>query len=145
MDALLLELRSAGPSDHHHPMSSSSTRGGGGVEDYHGSIHDGLEDHGFHEHRSNFGGGGNYAPMKKGSYVEPGMEHLTTNIFVGNLDPMTTEEELTDAFRQFGENWIVLLLHHVGVGDGGGGETGREIPFDLASAHVSGDRMLTRA
>jgi RNA recognition motif-containing protein len=28
---------------------------------------------------------------------------LTTNIFVGNLDPCTTEEELTEAFRQFGK------------------------------------------
>ena len=42
-------------------------------------------------------------PDKKGSYCEPGTEHLTTNIFVGNLDPCTTEEELTEAFRQFGE------------------------------------------
>jgi hypothetical protein len=67
-------------------------------------MHDG--ENSFHEQRGGGGGGGgggNYAPQKKGSYVEPGMEHLTTNIFVGNLDPNTTEEELTDAFRQFGE------------------------------------------
>ena len=42
-------------------------------------------------------------PNKLGSYVEPGQEHLTTNIFVGNLDPCTTEEELTDVFREYGE------------------------------------------
>ena len=41
-----------------------------------------------------------------GSYVEPGQEHLTTNIFVGNLDPCTTEEELTDVFREFGEIYL---------------------------------------
>jgi len=34
------------------------------------------------------------------------MEHLTSNLFVGNLDPMTTEEELTDCFRQYGERYI---------------------------------------
>lgn len=35
--------------------------------------------------------------------ISTGQEHLTTNIFVGNLDPCTTEEELTDVFREFGE------------------------------------------
>mmetsp|Transcript_22673 Transcript_22673/g.34869 ORF Transcript_22673/g.34869 Transcript_22673/m.34869 type:complete len:168 (+) Transcript_22673:73-576(+) len=37
-----------------------------------------------------------------GSFVEPEEEHLTTNVFVGNLDPGVTEEALTDLFRQFG-------------------------------------------
>ncbi|ACI64891.1 predicted protein, partial [Thalassiosira pseudonana CCMP1335] len=45
-----------------------------------------------------------------GSYVEPGQEHLTTNIFVGNLDPMSTEEELTDVFRQFGDLYSVKIM-----------------------------------
>ena len=52
------------------------------------------------------GSSNRFAPDKKGSYVEPGMEHLTSNLFVGNLDPMTTEEELTDCFRQYGERYI---------------------------------------
>ena len=54
-------------------------------------------------------------PDKKGSYCEPGTEHLTTNIFVGNLDPCTTEEELTEAFRQFGKNvsYLLRVIHDV--------------------------------
>jgi hypothetical protein len=44
-----------------------------------------------------------FVPNKKGSFVEAGDEHSTTNIFVGNLDPSVTEEMLTDLFRQFGE------------------------------------------
>lgn len=91
MDALLQELQTTKPSD------PSTARG----EDY-GSIQDG-----------DYYGRGDFAPHKKGSYVEPGMEHLTTNLFVGNLDPMTTEEELTDAFRQFGKDifeWLSSSL-----------------------------------
>lgn len=85
MDALLQELQSAKPSE----STSGSAPGG----DDHSSVLDGANY--YHGHHA--------APMKLGSYVEPGQEHLTTNIFVGNLDPMSTEEELTDAFRQFGE------------------------------------------
>jgi hypothetical protein len=44
-----------------------------------------------------------FVPEKQGSYVELGEEHLTTNIFVGNLAPGITEEQLTDLFLQFGE------------------------------------------
>ena len=86
MDALLEELQSTKPTD---PATSQ-------VEDY-GSIY---------AHESSYHGDGfdRPPPQKMGSYVEPGQEHLTTNIFVGNLDPTTTEEELTDAFRQFGED-----------------------------------------
>ncbi|KAL7533798.1 hypothetical protein ACHAWF_004626 [Thalassiosira exigua] len=91
MDALLQELQTAKPTD--APRGGSG--GAGGYED-HGPIHE--------EDYYGRGGGGGFAPRKMGSYVEPGMEHLTTNLFVGNLDPMTTEEELTDAFRQFGED-----------------------------------------
>lgn len=43
-----------------------------------------------------------YVPHKKGSFVEPGQEHFTTNIFVGNLARHLTEEEVTNVFRQFG-------------------------------------------
>ena len=43
------------------------------------------------------------APLEKmGSFVTPDEEPFTTNIFVGNLAPVTTEEELTEIFRQFG-------------------------------------------
>jgi hypothetical protein len=86
MDALLEELQSTKPTD---PATSQA-------EDY-GSIY---------AHETSYYGDGydRPPPQKMGSYVEPGQEHLTTNIFVGNLDPTTTEEELTDAFRQFGED-----------------------------------------
>jgi U2-associated protein SR140 len=43
-----------------------------------------------------------------GSFVQPGEEHLTTNIFAGNLAPSITEEQMTDLFRQFGED----IRHH---------------------------------
>ena len=48
-------------------------------------------------------------PVKKGSFVEPGEEHITTNIFVGNLAPTLTEEEVTNLFRQFGRILIAPL------------------------------------
>ena len=95
MDSLLEELQTAKPSD-----PSSSSRGNGG-DDYYGTTI---------ENESHYGRVDRYAPMKKGSYVEPGMEHLTTNLFVGNLDPLTTEEELTDAFRQFGELYSLYIF-----------------------------------
>ena len=86
MDALLQELQSTKPSD---PATSKG-------EDY-GSIY---------AHEASYHGDGydRPPPQKMGSYVEPGQEHLTSNMFVGNLSPETTEEELTDAFRQFGED-----------------------------------------
>ena len=46
----------------------------------------------------------------KGSFVESGEEHVTTNIFVGNLPSTMTEERLTDLFQQFGETLLVLKL-----------------------------------
>jgi hypothetical protein len=99
MDALLQELQTTQPSDAAAAAATSRHRD----DDYYGSIYDGDS---FYEHG---GGNNNFAPQKKGSYVEPGMEHLTTNLFVGNLDPMTTEEELTDVFRQFGEVYNVTM------------------------------------
>lgn len=50
-----------------------------------------------------------FVPEKKGSFVQPGEEHLTTNIFVGNLAPSITEEQMTDLFRQFGEDFVVAV------------------------------------
>lgn len=46
----------------------------------------------------------------KGSFVESGEEHVTTNIFVGNLPSTMTEERLTDLFQQFGEPLLMLKL-----------------------------------
>lgn len=49
-------------------------------------------------------------PIKKGSFVDPGEEHITTNIFVGNLAPTLTEEEVTNLFRQFGRKSCLASL-----------------------------------
>jgi len=61
------------------------------------------------------GSGSGFVPQKKGSFVEEGEEHLTTNIFVGNLAPSVTEEQLTDLFRQIGEidfdTLLLVVLH----------------------------------
>ena len=51
-----------------------------------------------------------FVPEKKGSFVEPGQEYLTTNLFVGNLAPSLTEEDLSTLFSQFGEKHILLCL-----------------------------------
>jgi RNA recognition motif-containing protein len=45
----------------------------------------------------------------RGSFVDPGDELLTTNIFVGNLATSITEEQMTDLFRQFGEHFLISL------------------------------------
>jgi len=92
MDALLQELQSTKPSD---PATATNS----GNHDF-SSVLD----------SSNYYHADHAPPVKMGSYVEPGQEHLTTNIFVGNLDPMTTEEELTDAFRQFGDLYSVKIM-----------------------------------
>ena len=42
-------------------------------------------------------------PDKMGSFVTEEDEPFTTNLFVGNLSPLTTEEQLTELFRQFGK------------------------------------------
>lgn len=49
-------------------------------------------------------------PEKMGSYCFPGEESSTTNIFVGNLSPLTTEEQLSDIFRQFGDLYSVKIM-----------------------------------
>jgi hypothetical protein len=46
----------------------------------------------------------------QGSFCDPGEEHMTTNIFVGNLPPTMTEKRLTDLFQQFGETLLVLRI-----------------------------------
>jgi U2-associated protein SR140 len=51
-----------------------------------------------------------FVPEKMGSFVQPGEEHLTTNIFVGNLAPSITEEQMTDLFRQFGDLYSLKIM-----------------------------------
>lgn len=46
----------------------------------------------------------------KGSYVQPGEEHVTTNLFVGNLATNISEQDLGNIFGQFGEAQIVFQL-----------------------------------
>jgi hypothetical protein len=50
-----------------------------------------------------------FVPEKKGSFVDPGEEHLTTNIFVGGLAPSITEEDLSGLFSQFGEKRVLII------------------------------------
>jgi U2-associated protein SR140 len=95
LDALLQELQETKQQD---PASYYGPGGGGCRGTSSGSDSGG----GAHTHSR---------PLEKmGSYVEPGEEHLTTNVFVGNLHPSVTEEELTDLFRQFGET--LLNIHN---------------------------------
>lgn len=47
-----------------------------------------------------------FVPVKKGSFVQAGEEGTTTNIFIGNLSPTLSEEEVTDLFRQFGRKFL---------------------------------------
>ena len=51
-----------------------------------------------------------FVPEKKGSFVAPGEEHLTTNLFVGNLAPSIAEEDLSNLFSQFGEKYKSCLV-----------------------------------
>lgn len=51
-----------------------------------------------------FGGRGNSSGRKKGSFVDEGDEFITTNLFISNLAPSITEEQMAELFRQFGEN-----------------------------------------
>jgi U2-associated protein SR140 len=63
-------------------------------------------------------GGSQNTARKKGSFVDDGDEHITTNIFVGNLAPSITEEQMTELFRQFGENdtmiSVMMTVYHSG-------------------------------
>ncbi|KAG7367400.1 RRM domain containing RNA-binding protein [Nitzschia inconspicua] len=47
---------------------------------------------------------------KKGSFVEPGEEKLTSNLFVGNLAPSITEEDLSNLFSQFGDLYSLKIM-----------------------------------
>ena len=76
MDALLLELEAEKERVAHRP---DARRAGGRTEQQ--------------QHSRN-----------RGSHVDEGDELITTNIFVGNLAPSITEEQMTDLFRQFGEH-----------------------------------------
>lgn len=49
-------------------------------------------------------------PDKLGSYPLPGEEDTTTNIFVGNLSPLTTEEQLSKLFASFGPLYSVKIM-----------------------------------
>ena len=55
-------------------------------------------------------GGSQNTARKKGSFVDDGDEHITTNIFVGNLAPSITEEQMTELFREFGENNTLISV-----------------------------------
>jgi len=56
------------------------------------------------------------APLEKmGSYCLPGEELITANLFVGNLAPCTTEEELAELFRQFGKRIVYYCMIHSSI------------------------------
>lgn len=46
----------------------------------------------------------------KGSFVQPGEEHLTTNIFLSNLCPSLTEKQVMDMFSQFGPLYSLKIM-----------------------------------
>jgi hypothetical protein len=94
MDALLLELQSAETlkinSSHTSSIGRSSHVDSSNPTHHHQSFPPpGME--------------------KRGSFVDPTEEHETTNIFVGNLAPSITEEEMTELFRQFGKEASQLV------------------------------------
>jgi len=51
-----------------------------------------------------------FVPEKKGSFVVAGEEHLTSNLFVGNLAPSIAEEDLSNLFSQFGEKYSLYSV-----------------------------------
>jgi hypothetical protein len=51
-----------------------------------------------------------FAPEKKGSYVEPGEEQYTTNLFVGNIAPHLTEPQIVGLFERFGPLHSVKIM-----------------------------------
>ena len=51
----------------------------------------------------------------RGSFIQPGEEHLTTNVFVGNIPPSVTEEEVGQMFEQFGTIFAVEIFGWRGV------------------------------
>jgi len=103
MDALIQDLKGISSSSAKKDRGDDYYGGGGGGN--HGG--GGGIGHGSHHpdqyHSRNL-------PDKMGSYVMPGEEHSTTNVFVGNLSPLTTEEQLTDIFSQFGDLYSVKIM-----------------------------------
>lgn len=51
-----------------------------------------------------------FVPEKIGSFVSPGEEKVTSNLFVGNLAPSITEEDLSTLFSQFGELYSLKIM-----------------------------------
>jgi RNA recognition motif. (a.k.a. RRM, RBD, or RNP domain) len=98
MDALLLELQSV---DNLKTNRSNLTTGGRNV-----NIESNNQPHQQHAYPP-------YGMEKKGSFVDPSEEHETTNIFIGNLAPSITEEEMTELFRQFGKETLSFSMRKV--------------------------------
>lgn len=46
----------------------------------------------------------------KGSFVQPGEEHMTTNIFVANLCPSISENQMMETFSQFGPLYSLKIM-----------------------------------
>ena len=54
---------------------------------------------------------GGFVNNNHGSHcIDEEEEQLTTNVFVGNLDPSITEEQLTDLFRKYGDLYSVKIM-----------------------------------
>ena len=49
-------------------------------------------------------------PVVKGSFVQPGEEHVTTNIFVSNLCPSLSEAQLRQLFSQIGPLFSLKVM-----------------------------------
>ena len=48
--------------------------------------------------------------VPKGSFVQPGEEHMTTNIFVANLCPSISENQMMETFSQFGPLYSLKIM-----------------------------------
>jgi U2-associated protein SR140 len=45
----------------------------------------------------------NPTDSQRDNYLPPSNEELTTNLYIGNINPNVTEERLYDLFRRYGE------------------------------------------
>jgi hypothetical protein len=50
-------------------------------------------------------------PHSTGSFVQPGQEYVTTNLFVGNLASTITEQHLQHVFAPFGDLYSVKIMY----------------------------------